>query len=149
MNSRRYQGSIICAKDTGNKDRCDVATITGRDKIIDINCPLLYRFAFLCLALFVKMQITNQPKEKRLMTSYFQMRSRISIRAYVRPSVRPLVRPSVTHELKQCKQAIFDQNYCQYKRERVLCRVSGLVTRQIRDQNDEVKCSGQRQLKKT
>ena len=33
------------------------------------------------------------------------MRSRIPIKGYVRPSVRP----SVTHELKPCKIAIFDQ----------------------------------------
>ena len=59
------------------------------------------------------------------------MRSRISIRGYVRPSVRPsvgrFVGPSVTHELKPCKSAVFDQNYYQCKRERILCRVSGLV----------------------
>ena len=51
------------------------------------------------------------------------MRSRISIRGYVRPSIRP----SVTHELIQCKSAVFDQNYYQYEREHILCRVSGLV----------------------
>ena len=59
------------------------------------------------------------------------MRSRISIRGFVRPSVRRSVRPSVrrsvTHELEPCKSAIFDQNYCQYERERILCRVSSLV----------------------
>ena len=51
------------------------------------------------------------------------MRSRISTRGYVRPSVGP----SVTHELKPCKKAVFDQKYFQYERERILCRVSGLV----------------------
>ena len=65
------------------------------------------------------------------------MRSRISIRlrGYVRlsvgpsvgRSVRPSVRPSVTHELKPFKSAIFDQKYYQYERERISCRVSGLV----------------------
>ena len=59
------------------------------------------------------------------------MRSRISIRGCVRrsvrPSVGPSVRPSVTHELKSCKSAVFDQNYWQYERERILCRVYGLV----------------------
>ena len=39
-------------------------------------------------------------------------------------SVRLSVRPSVTHELISCKSAVFDH---QYKRERILCRVSGLV----------------------
>ena len=48
------------------------------------------------------------------------MRSRISIKGCVHPSVGP----SVTHELKPCKS---DQNYYQYKQERILCRVSGLV----------------------
>ena len=63
------------------------------------------------------------------------MRSRISIKGYVRPSVRQsigrsicqLVHPSVTHELKPCKSAVFDYNYYQYQRERILCRLSGLV----------------------
>ena len=59
------------------------------------------------------------------------MRSRISIRGCVRPSVRRSVRPpvcwSVTHELKSCKSAVFDQNYWQYERERILCRVYSLV----------------------
>ena len=59
------------------------------------------------------------------------MRSRISKRGYVRPSVHPsihpLVRRSVTHKLKPCKSAVFDQNYYQYDRERVLYRVSGHV----------------------
>ena len=61
----------------------------------------------------------------------FQMRSRISIRGCVRPSVGPSVRPSVrrsvTHELKPYKSAVFDQNYYQYERGRILCRVYGLV----------------------
>ena len=48
------------------------------------------------------------------------MRRRISIRGCVRPSDRPSVRPSVTHELKPCKSAVFDQNYFQYQRERIL-----------------------------
>ena len=39
------------------------------------------------------------------------------------PSVRRSVRPSVTHELKSCKRAVFDQNYYQYERERILCLV--------------------------
>ena len=59
------------------------------------------------------------------------MRSRISIRGYVRPSiclsVRPSVGPSVTHELIPCKRAVFNQKYYQYKRERIFGRVSGLV----------------------
>ena len=42
-------------------------------------------------------------------------------------SVRLSVRPSVTHELKSCKSAVFDQNYWQYERGRILCRVYGLV----------------------
>ena len=42
-------------------------------------------------------------------------------------SVRPFVGRSVTDELKSCKSAVFDQNYRQYERERILCRVSGLV----------------------
>ena len=42
--------------------------------------------------------------------------------------VCPSVRPSVTHELKPCKSAV-DQNFYQYERERILCRVSGLVSR--------------------
>ena len=46
----------------------------------------------------------------------------------VRPSVHPSVCLSVTHELKSSKSAIFDQNYYQYKRGRILCRVSGLVS---------------------
>ena len=44
----------------------------------------------------------------------------------VGPSIHPLVRPSVTHELKPCKSAVYDQNYYQYGQERILCRVSGL-----------------------
>ena len=43
------------------------------------------------------------------------------------PSVRLSIRRSVTHELRSCKNAVFDQNYWQYKRERILCRVYGLV----------------------
>ena len=42
--------------------------------------------------------------------------------------VCPSVRQSVTHELKPCKHAVFDQNYYQYERERILCRVTGLVS---------------------
>ena len=42
-------------------------------------------------------------------------------------SVRPSVGPYVTHELKSSKSAVFDQNYYQYDRERVLYRVSGHV----------------------
>ena len=38
----------------------------------------------------------------------------------VRPSVRRSVRASVTHELKPCKSTVFDQNYYQYQRERIL-----------------------------
>ena len=49
----------------------------------------------------------------------------------VRPSVSPSVRQSVTHELKPCKSAIFNQNYSQYERERILCRVSGLVSQTL------------------
>ena len=37
------------------------------------------------------------------------------------------VRPSITHELKSCKSAVFDQNYWHYERERILCRVYGFV----------------------
>ena len=49
------------------------------------------------------------------------MRSRISIRGYVRPSVGPSSgRPSVTYELKPCKSAVFDQNYYQYQRQRII-----------------------------
>ena len=59
------------------------------------------------------------------------MRSRISIRGCVRPSVRPSVRWLVTHELKSCKSAVFDQNYWQYEREHILCRVYGLVTARL------------------
>ena len=43
-----------------------------------------------------------------------------SVRRSVRPSVRPFVRPSVTHEFKPCISAVFDQNYYQYQRERIL-----------------------------
>ena len=43
------------------------------------------------------------------------------------PSVGWSVGWSVTLELEPCKKAVFDQNYCQYQRERILCRVSGLV----------------------
>ena len=45
------------------------------------------------------------------------------------PSVRPSVRPSITHVLKLCQSVVFDQNYYQYERERLLCRVSGFVYR--------------------
>ena len=46
----------------------------------------------------------------------------MSVHPSVHPFVRPSVRPSmVTHELKPCKSAIFDQNYYQYERERILC----------------------------
>ena len=45
----------------------------------------------------------------------------------VPPSVHPSVHPSVTHELKPCESAVFDQNYCWYEQERILCCVSGLV----------------------
>ena len=55
------------------------------------------------------------------------MRSRISIRGCVRPSGRPSVRRSVTHKLKLYKNAVFDRNYYQYERGRILCRVYGLV----------------------
>ena len=60
------------------------------------------------------------------------MRSRVSIRGSVRPSVGPSVSRSVhrlvTHELKPCKSAVFDQNYNQHERGRLwLCRVYGLV----------------------
>ena len=51
------------------------------------------------------------------------MRSRISIRGCVRPSACPLV----THELKPYQSAVFVQNYYQYERGRILCRVYGLV----------------------
>ena len=51
----------------------------------------------------------------------------MSVRRSVRRSVRPSVRRSVTHELKSCKSAVFDQNYWQYERERILCRGYGLV----------------------
>ena len=47
------------------------------------------------------------------------------------PSVRRSVGPSVTHELKSCESAVFNQNYWQYERERILCRVYGLVKIQI------------------
>ena len=53
------------------------------------------------------------------------MRSRIYER--VCPSVGRSVRRSVKHELKSCKSAFFDQNYWQYERGRILCRVYGLV----------------------
>ena len=52
----------------------------------------------------------------------------MSVRPSVRLSVHPSVSPSVTHELKPCKSAVFDQSYYQYERERILCRVSGLVS---------------------
>ena len=42
------------------------------------------------------------------------------MRGYARPSVHPSVHPLVTHKLKPCKSAVFDQNYCQYQRERIL-----------------------------
>ena len=45
----------------------------------------------------------------------------------VGPSVHPSVGQSITHELKSCKNAVFDQNYYHYERERILCRVNGLV----------------------
>ena len=51
-----------------------------------------------------------------------------SVGRSVRPSVRRSVGPSVTHELKPCKITVFDQIYWQYERERILCRVSGLVS---------------------
>ena len=47
------------------------------------------------------------------------------------PSVRLLVGWLVTHELKFCKSAVFDQNYWQYERERILCRVYGLVYERV------------------
>jgi len=56
---------------------------------------------------------------------------RRSVRRSVRPSVRPSVRRSVTHELKSCKSTVFDQNYWQYERGRILCRVYGLVLSSI------------------
>ena len=45
----------------------------------------------------------------------------------VGPSVHPSVHPSVTQKIKPYKSAVFDQSYCQYERERILCRVYGLV----------------------
>ena len=61
----------------------------------------------------------------------------MSVGPSVVPSVRPLVGPSicrlvhllVTQALKKCISAVFDHNYYQYERERILCRVSGLVYR--------------------
>ena len=47
------------------------------------------------------------------------MRSSISIRGYAR------VHPFVTHELKPW--SVFNQNYYQYERERILCRASDHV----------------------
>ena len=52
---------------------------------------------------------------------------RQSVGPSVGPSVHPSIGPSVTHELKPCKSAIFDHNYYQYERGRILCRVYGLV----------------------
>ena len=49
------------------------------------------------------------------------------VRPPVSPSVRPSICSSVIHKLKPCKSAVFDQNYYQYERERILFRVSGLV----------------------
>ena len=49
---------------------------------------------------------------------------------FVRPSRRsvcPSVHSLFTHELKPCKNAIFDQNYYQCEQGRILCRVYGLV----------------------
>ena len=46
-----------------------------------------------------------------------------SVRRFIRLSVRRLV----THGLKPCKSAVFDQNYYQYERERILGLVSDLV----------------------
>ena len=36
--------------------------------------------------------------------------------------VYPSVSWSVTHKLKSCKSAVFDQNYWQSERERIICR---------------------------
>ena len=52
--------------------------------------------------------------------SHLYKRVCLSVRPSVRPSVGPSVRRSVTNELKPCKSAVFDQNYCQYQRERIL-----------------------------
>jgi len=60
-----------------------------------------------------------------------------SVGPSVRRSVRPSVRLSVTHELKPCKSAVFDQNYCQYERERILwpcirpCSVAVRISAQL------------------
>ena len=51
-----------------------------------------------------------------------------SVGSSVHLLVRPSLRPSVIHELKPCKSSIFDINYDQYERERILRRVPGLVT---------------------
>ena len=65
---------------------------------------------------------------------------RPSVRPSVGPSVGPSVRRSVTHELKSCESAVFNQNYWQYERERILCRVYGLVflriPPQVQDANE-------------
>ena len=42
-------------------------------------------------------------------------------------SIHWSVHPSVTHELKPCKNAVFNQSHYQYERGRILCRVYGLV----------------------
>ena len=46
----------------------------------------------------------------------------MSVRRFIRRSIRR----SVTHE--SCKSAVIDQNYWQYERGRILCRVYGLVS---------------------
>ena len=46
----------------------------------------------------------------------------------VRPSIRPSVRPSFRHtRVETMQKCRFYQNYYQYQREHILCRVSGLV----------------------
>ena len=64
------------------------------------------------------------------------MRSRISIRGCDRPSVRP----SVTHELKPRESAVFDQDYYQYKRERILWSCVRPCSLQVENPNGLTSC---------
>ena len=57
------------------------------------------------------------------------MRSRISIRGYVRPLVRPSICQSVGPSVTQ--KFLTKLLSHQYERERILCRVSGLVLFEI------------------
>ena len=69
------------------------------------------------------------PLLQRFLDAFSHLYKRVcpSVGLSVHPSVGQSVRPSITHELKPCKRAVFDQNYYQYERERILWRVYDLV----------------------